>query len=171
MAAVIDIFLILVLVICVATDIKSRKIYNKVIYPSLLAAFIYHLAAGGWEGLSHSFIGFLIGMGLLFIPYALGGMGAGDVKLLGLIGALKGGTFVFHSFLYIALAGAVMALAVIFFRKGVLKSLFYTLASRKSGVSLTEGISIGSLKATYPYGVPIAAGVVITLFVNGWTVL
>ncbi len=167
----VDIFLLIILVICVITDIKNRKIYNKVIFPALLAAFVFHFASGGWEGLSHSFIGFLIGLGLLLIPYLLGGMGAGDVKLLALIGALKGGSFVFQSFLYIAIFGALMALAIILFRKGVLTSILYYFASLKGGVRLPGGISKGSLTATYPYGVPIAAGVIACMFVNGWTVL
>ncbi|WP_163970653.1 A24 family peptidase [Oceanobacillus halotolerans] len=167
----IDIFLLFILLICVITDLKSRKIYNNVIFPALLITFIYHFATDGWDALSHSFIGFLIGFGLLLIPYFMGGMGAGDVKLLGLIGAMKGGAFVFQSFLYIAIIGALIALAVILFRRDVLKSIIYYFASLKSGVILEGGIAKGSLTATYPYGVAIAAGVVITMALQGWRFL
>jgi Flp pilus assembly protein protease CpaA len=167
MATMIDLFLLLILLICVITDVKSRKIYNKVIYPALLIGFIYHFVSGGWEGLSHSFIGFLIGLGLLLIPYMMGGMGAGDVKLLALVGALKGGSFVFESFLYMALVGGIIALGIILFRSGVLKSLIYFLSSLKSGVRNTAILSKGSLTATYPYGVAIAAGTVICLLAEG----
>ncbi|MGJ9384760.1 A24 family peptidase [Salipaludibacillus sp. CF4.18] len=163
MVLVIEIFLVVILAICVITDVKSRKIYNKVVYPCLIAVFIYHFSSGGLEALIHSFLGFLIGLALLLLPYILGGMGAGDVKLLGLIGAFKGGAFVFQSFLYIALIGGVIAVGIIIFRSGVLKSFFYFLYSLKNGVRDTSIVSKGSLTATYPYGVPIAAGVVLSI--------
>jgi prepilin peptidase CpaA len=171
MVAVVDIFLLTVLTICVITDLKSRKIYNKVIYPSLLIAFILQFTASGWAGLSHAFLGFLIGLGLLLIPYMMGGMGAGDVKLLAFIGALKGGSFVFESFLYIALVGALMAVLIILFRRGLLKSIVYYFTSLMNGVRLPEAVAKGSLTVTYPYGVAIAAGAVISMFTKGVLVL
>lgn len=164
-------FLLLVLAICVFTDLKDRKIYNKVIYPSLLIAFILQFVTGGWTGLSHAFLGFLIGFGLLLIPYLLGGMGAGDVKLLALIGALKGGSFVFTSFIYIAFVGALMALIILVLRRGLLKSVAYYLASLRNGTVLPGAVVKGSLTATYPYGVAIAAGVVISMFSQGVNLL
>ncbi|MBP1948068.1 A24 family peptidase [Virgibacillus litoralis] len=166
-----DTFLLLILLICVITDLKNRKIYNKVIYPALLVTFIYHSVTSGLEGLSHSFIGFLIGLSLLLIPYLMGGMGAGDVKLLALIGAMKGGAFVFQSFLYIALLGAVLAIGIIIFRSGVVKSIVYYVTSLKSGVVLRGGVSRGSLTATYPYGVAIAGGAVLCMVMQGWRFL
>ncbi|MFC4557612.1 prepilin peptidase [Virgibacillus kekensis] len=162
-----DIFLLLILLICVITDLRSRKIYNKVIYPALLVTLVYHLAAGGLEGLSHSFIGFLTGLGLLLIPYLMGGMGAGDVKLLALIGAVKGSMFVFQSFLYIAILGAGIAVVVLFARRGMFKSVVYYLASLRNGIVLPGGVSRGSMTATYPYGVAIAGGVVLCMVIQG----
>ncbi|GAA0591070.1 prepilin peptidase [Virgibacillus siamensis] len=167
----IDILLIVILLICVITDIKNRKIYNNIIYPALLFNFIYQFITGGWTELGYSFIGFLIGFGLLLIPYMLGGMGAGDVKLLALIGAMKGGNFVFESFIYMALIGAVFAIGVILFRRGVLKSMLYYISSLKQGVRLQGGVSRGSLTATYPYGVAIAGGAFLCLVMQGWNLM
>ena len=36
----------------------------------------------GWEGLGMSLLGTVVGLGLLLPAYAIGGIGAGDVKLL-----------------------------------------------------------------------------------------
>lgn len=163
----INLFLMLILIVCVITDVKSRKIYNKVIYPALLLGFGFHFLSSGWEGLSHSFIGFLIGFALLLIPYMLGGMGAGDVKLLALIGALKGGAFVFESFIYMALIGGVIALGIILFRGGVMKSLFYSLINFKNGMKGSRLLLSGSLNTTYPYGVAIAGGAVLCMITGG----
>ncbi|MFA7167005.1 MAG: prepilin peptidase, partial [Desulfoplanes sp.] len=54
--------------------------------------------------------GLLIGVACLFIPFALGGMGAGDVKLMGAVGAVLGPLGVFISFVYTAMLGGVWAL-------------------------------------------------------------
>jgi len=164
----IDIILIIILIICVITDIRSRKIYNKVIYPALFATFIYYAISGGWAAFSHSLIGFLIGFGLLLIPYFMGGMGAGDVKLLGLIGAIKGGAFVFQAFLYTAIIGGIMALAIILFGKGMGKSLMYHFIHVRNGVP-GGAIPQSSLTAAYPYGVAIALGTFVGLLLQGWS--
>lgn len=167
MADMIDFFLLLILTVCVITDVKSRKIYNKVIYPALLLGFGFHLFNSGLEGLSHSFIGFLIGFSLLLIPYIMGGMGAGDVKLLALVGALKGGAFVFESFVYMALIGGAIALGIILFRGGVMKSFFYSLVNFRYKIGGSKLLISGSLNTTYPYGVAIAGGAVLCLIAGG----
>ena len=41
-------------------------------------------------GLTDSLLGCTVGLGLLLIPYAIGGMGAGDVKLFAGVGAWVG---------------------------------------------------------------------------------
>lgn len=159
----IDLFLLIILLICVITDVKSRKIYNKVIYPALLTAFLFHFAIGGWESISHSFIGFLIGAGLLLIPYMMRGMGAGDVKLLALVGALKGGAFVFESFLYMALIGGVISLGIILVRSGAIKSPVYFLTGLQTGTTYQLFQLSGALKAKFPYGIAIASGTVLSM--------
>ena len=163
------IFLLIVLTISVITDLKSRKIYNVVIYPALLITFAIHFTRGGWEAFSHSFIGFLTGFGLLLIPYFLGGMGAGDVKLLGLVGAMYGAAFVFQAFLYTAIIGAIIAIIILVARKGMVKSILYYIASLRNGIVLKGALNQGALTATYPYGVAIAGGSIVSLVMaQGW---
>ncbi len=163
---VIDILLLAILAICVITDLRSRKIYNKVIFPSLIIALAIHLITGGWQAVGSSLLGFLVGLGLLLIPYLLGGMGAGDVKLLALIGALKGTQFVLMTAVYMALLGGVIALAILLFRSGIkqrLRSIFYSLYSLRYGIRLPMLIK-EDLKTSYPYGVAIAGGALLRLW-------
>lgn len=94
--------------------------------------------------LNDALLGFAAGLALLLIPYILGGMGAGDVKLLGLIGALKGSGFVLETFIYMAVIGAMLAILVILMRGGFKKSF---------GVGM-------------PYGVAIAGGAVLALLMD-----
>jgi prepilin peptidase CpaA len=163
--------LTLVLIISVITDLKSRKIYNKVIFPGLAAAFIIHFLIGGWMELGEAAIGCFIGLGVLLIPYLLGGMGAGDVKLLALVGALKGVYFVLASSFYMALIGAAIAFAVLLCRKGMgarLHQIAFFLYGLRYGMKIPLFVEKSSLSATYPYGVAITGGVILCLGYEGW---
>ncbi|WP_017754553.1 A24 family peptidase [Calidifontibacillus oryziterrae] len=166
--------LIIVLLICIVTDLKERKIYNKVIFPALLLAFLYQAMTGGWNGLQSAFFGFLVGLGVLLIPYLLGGMGAGDVKLLALIGALKGTVFVLNTAIYMALIGGIIALFILLFRKGVIeriKGILYFLHARRYGLKTPILLNKEALTATYPYGLAIAGGAFVSLLAKGWIIL
>ena len=80
-----DILLLTTVLICCITDLKSRKIYNKILFPALVLGVGINIFNQGWQGLFTSAQGFLLGLGLLLIPFILG-MGAGDVKLWLLLG-------------------------------------------------------------------------------------
>lgn len=166
--------LVTILIICVITDLKNRKIYNKVTFPGVVMAFIINLMQGGALGVAYSLAGFLVGFGLLLIPYLLGGMGAGDVKLLALVGAFKGMTFVLLTSIYMALIGGVIALVLLLLRKRVREILKRTLLSillLRYGMKTFPASETDARTATYPYGVAIAGGAVLSLWLRGWGIL
>lgn len=159
----VDFLLIVLLVICVITDLKERKIYNKVLLPFLIAGLMLNVVVGGISGLAYALGGTTIGFAILLIPYFLGGMGAGDVKLLAVIGGLKGTMFVLTTALYMALAGGILALFVILFRKGAMhrfKQIAMFMGGLRSGMKIPVFLDKEALNATYPYGVAIAIGAV-----------
>ncbi|WP_261176390.1 prepilin peptidase [Anaerobacillus sp. CMMVII] len=158
----INLLLLILLLVCLITDLKNRRIYNKVLFPTLALAIIIHTFIDGWAGLSTAFLGFLIGLGILIIPFLLGGMGAGDVKLLAVIGALKGTSFVIVTAIYMALAGGIIAIVIILMKKGSAKALLYHFFGKKYGVDLPYEKS--ALSTTFPYGIAIVAGAIFTLF-------
>lgn len=155
--------LITLLAICVVTDIRKRKIYNAVLMPFLIAGFVMNMVTSGFPGLTGSILGGAAGFGILLIPYLLGGMGAGDVKLLAVIGAIKGLMFVLLAAVYMALAGGFIALLVILFKKGI-RGRFYQLIcffhGLHNGIRLPVVPDKEGLKTTYPYGIAIAAGAI-----------
>lgn len=158
-----DTVLLVALLISVVTDIKSRIIYNKVVFPGLIAAFLLHVGFGGVAGLFHAFAGFAVGFALLLIPYLIGGMGAGDVKLLALVGACKGYVFVLTASVYMAVIGAVMALAALLIRRGSMDRIRWTayyLAGIRHGIVLPIGLYGELASVGYPYGVAIAGGAI-----------
>lgn len=169
-----NIYLITILAVCVITDLKSRKIYNKVIFPGLLIAFASHMLLGGFQDLLSSLIGFVVGFVVLFIPYLMGGIGAGDVKLLALIGALMGSSFVLYTSIYMALAGGFIALVLLVKEKKLwsfLKSLPYILCGSRFGVKISVTEEGSLLSSTIPYGVAIAVGAILALTLDGRIVL
>jgi len=54
------------------------------------AGFLYHVIAPAGLGTAYSLSGLMLGFLVLIVPYALGGIGAGDVKFLAGIGAWVG---------------------------------------------------------------------------------
>lgn len=167
----IDALLLVVLAISVVTDLRSRKIYNKVIFPGFVAALCLQTVLDGWNGLSEAVLGSITGLGLLLIPYLLGGMGAGDVKLLALVGAFKGPEFVFYAFLLTAMLGGLMALGILFFRSGALRRLYWLLCAMqgyRSGVRMSLVMDREAMTSTYPYGVAIAGGALLSLWFIEW---
>ncbi|OCA84310.1 hypothetical protein A8F94_16495 [Bacillus sp. FJAT-27225] len=164
------IMLFLLLVICVITDMRERKIYNVVLFPFLLIALIVNSFTGGVQGLGDALLGMLIGLGILLIPYLMGGMGAGDVKLLAVIGALMGPEFVFLSAVYMALVGGAIAILVILFKKGAkerIRGMVLCILGLLNGLKLPLFQDKAAMQATYPYGVAIAAGATIQFFQAG----
>lgn len=167
---ILNIILILVLIICFITDLKEQKIYNKVIYPTLILGIIIQIILNGLSGLQISLLGFVVGLGILLIPYFLGGIGAGDVKLLAFIGAMKGSIFVLNTALYMALIGGAIALIIIISHKefiNFLKKLGTWIFALFNGVRYKLEFPTTALIKKYPYGVAIVGGAFICLLFEG----
>lgn len=148
----IDSLLIVTLLVSCYTDVRKRMIYNAVLLPAAVLALGWHIIFQGWGGVVFALQGAVLGFALLFIPYALGGMGAGDVKLLSLVGLFKGPGFVFYGFLLTALAGGALSLFLLLQRK---------LGSWRKDKMFAEA----EKKDSFPYGAAIMIGTVLTYVV------
>lgn len=95
-------------------DLRQRRIPNRLLAIGLLAALVLQLGSGPPSALLTSYLaGFALGL-LMFLPlYLLGGMAAGDVKLMATVGAFVGPALVFQSSLATYCFGGVMALAIV----------------------------------------------------------
>lgn len=65
------------------SDIRIKKIPNKLTIPFFGAGIVYQFAFHGLAGLGEGFLGFAAGFGLLFLLWVIGSGGGGDVKLMG----------------------------------------------------------------------------------------
>jgi len=95
-------------------DLKIRKIPNWLV----LVGAISGMALNGYQGLSpfiQSLAGLVAGVAVLLLPFALGWIGAGDVKFFGVVGALLGVSWLPRVFFYSALSAGLIAVAYVLF--------------------------------------------------------
>ena len=154
-------------------DVRARRIPNAVVFPGALAALLLHalLPAGeglfgtapGGLGLGSALGGLGIGLAVLLPMYVLRLMGAGDVKLLAMVGAFVGAGQILTVALATLIAGGVLALAVAAWQG----KLRYVLENARcmmlhSGVSAMGGSIVAPTGGTgrLPYAVAIAAATV-----------
>ncbi len=90
----------LLAIVMAVGDWRSRRIPNFLTFGGALAGIVFQTAVMGWAGLFQALTGLLLGLGLLLLPYILGGMGAGDVKALAALGAWLGPKGIFSVFCY-----------------------------------------------------------------------
>lgn len=153
------------------TDLRSRRIPNILTFTSAAAGLIFHVAVGGVDGLVHAGGGWLVGVAVFFLPFALGGMGGGDIKLLAALGAWLGPSLALWLALYTGVVGGVLALAVALARGylGQALSNLWTLLAhwRVFGLRPVHEITLeGSRAPKLAYAVPIFLGTVLTLWLR-----
>lgn len=177
LSALANLSLIVLIAIAAASDVRSRRIPNWLVASGLVAALLAQCLTQGFTAGALAWLGgAAVGMGLCIGIYLLGGMGAGDVKLMGAIGAFMGPFGAFHVAFVSFLAGGVLALAMVLLRRDaqrsfagvstLLLSLPFVSSGGKAGLSPEQG---GKRSGTLqlPYAVAFAAG---TLLVK-WGVL
>jgi len=157
-----------VVLYCSITDLLWRRIPNLITLPTACVGLTLGLVAGGWKGLALAAAGMGAGFVLMIVPYYLGGMGAGDVKLMAAIGALLGLSPIIQVFLYTSLIGGVIAV-ISALSRGTLKRALKNIATWTTSLALQRlgGLRGGLTKTeleqtagTIPYGVAIALGLI-----------
>ncbi|WP_179215832.1 prepilin peptidase [Paenibacillus sp. MY03] len=81
---------LLLLLAAFITDMRWRRIPNWLTFAFFVAGLLYHVSINGVAGLAAASWGATAGFLPLLLLYALGGIGAGDVKLFGAAGAWIG---------------------------------------------------------------------------------
>jgi prepilin peptidase CpaA len=163
--------------VAAATDIWRFKVYNVLTLPLLVSGLLYH----GYHGaLSSSVTGVMFGFAALFVLYILGGMGAGDVKLMAGIGAWLGMPLTFYVFIASSLAAGLYAAGLVVWTGRVaetvvnLQILWLRLASvgRFLGADDKVEVEVGRTdrrKRIIPFAAMVAVGLVATLIWLNYT--
>lgn len=161
--------LALLLLVCSVTDLRMRRIPNAVLLPVLMTALSLASLTSGLPGLLDSLAGLAVGLLMLMPLHVLGRMGAGDVKLLGVVGSILGGWGAVVAGLATMMAGAILGFAYILW-----SALKPAVTSRARGfVHRLEGngnrtdevATWQTIRATeVPYAIAIAAGTFAALY-------
>jgi len=97
--------------IAVANDVRYHRVPNLLTLPALCGAVLVSPWMGGAGGPVEALGGAALGFALLVGPYAIGGMGAGDVKALMALGAWIGPPAILGAAVWALVAAGTFALA------------------------------------------------------------
>ena len=157
-----------VLIVAAVIDGFELKVPNWLTFPLVLSGWIYSAAAFGWEGLGWSLVGTVVGLALLLPAYAIGGMGAGDVKLLAGLGAWIHATHTFYAFCVSAIVGAILAVGMVLWKRSWRRHLqqfqsilFEMITIRNPSELAAIAAERKSSMLLLPYGIPLTIGAIL----------
>ena len=166
-----DVVLIALLVAAAVIDWRTYRIPNWLTYGGMTFGLLYNAAAHGFmAGMLPAMSGLGLGLVLLLPLYALRVMGAGDVKLMAMVGAFLGSPEILYAVLFTFVAAGIAALAFALWLRsftrvvrnvgGLMQSVaFAAMAGHRPERGMA---SIGKM----PYGISICVGTVAWLAVT-----
>ncbi len=169
----IDLILNFVIGLAVFFDLRERRIPNWLILVGLSGGVSLNVVLYGSNGAYQSALGFLLAIAVFIVPFALGWLGAGDVKLFAAIGAVLGLRLMPRVIFYAVLAAGTMAvLALALGRTRFLSfrtlwtdcKLFFLTLGGSLPPSTKERVARGA--HSVPWGVAIGAGTIIAYYVD-----
>ena len=170
-----DSFLILclsgVLLLAAIYDRRSHRIPNLLTYPTMVVGLAYHCLTNGLDGFFLSAGGLALGIGIFILPYLMGGMGAGDAKLMGAVGSILGPRGVFIAFIFSGVVGGIYALILLIINHEYGKKFISRWGTvLKTFIFTGQFVLISASKKEegpkLPYGIAIALGTLFYVFLE-----
>jgi prepilin peptidase CpaA len=164
-------FAIVLLLLFIATifDIRSHRIPNWLVFSGAIAGIAYQALSPYDRGMVHALEGLAVGLGAFMPLYMLRTMGAGDVKLMAMVGAFLGPASALGAVLTTFIVGGALAIAVAIRNKAIstlLGNLRFMMAdmTMKVMAGSTSHINVSSISAgKIPYALAIAIGTAIQI--------
>jgi len=154
-------------------DLRGRTIPNLLTYSGISFGLSFRVAIGGWPALKIGVLGMLIGGGLFYLLFLVGGMGGGDVKLMAAVAAWAGTLQTIHILTITAMAGGILAIVYMVRHRQVrsvvqnsLELLRHHLAHGLEPHPLLNVGQAGSFQI--PYGLAIVIGTVVCASTAFW---
>jgi len=161
--------ILVVAIIAAVCDVRSRRIPNVLTFGAAGLAFLYALATAGLSGLGLAVAAWLAAAVLFFPFFALGGMGAGDVKLLAALAAWFGPVDAVWLAVFVSIAGGVAGVIVALYHgylRQALSNVWLMVTHwRVFGFRPVPGLTLQDTQAPrLAYAIPIMIGAVCTLW-------
>lgn len=160
------VILLFVALTCAVTDLWKGKIYNAITYPAMAVGLVLAIIQHGLSGIFFALGGFAVGFFPAFVLFALGGMGGGDVKLLGAIGAIAGAVAATETLILAFLVGGVFALGKLAWHGKLFATMGRTLRSIAGALwpGLAPPKTPNDVRLEVRFGVAICVALVATLW-------
>lgn len=169
--------LVVLLMLAAFIDVRTFRIPNWLTYGGAViglafgAAIQWRLLGPLWalDGFLWSLGGLAAGLALMLPMYALHVMGAGDVKLMAMVGAFLGLGQIVPAVLCVFVTGGVAAVVYVLFRRQLaqlavnLKNVVFGMAFSVIAAQRLGGMAPGASVGKLPYGVSISAGTILYL--------
>jgi prepilin peptidase CpaA len=155
--------------IAVGFDVHTRRIPNWLTFGAAGVAFVYAAAGSGLAGIGTAAAGWVTGAALFMPFFLLGGMGAGDVKLLAALAAWLGPAQSLWLAIFAGMAGGVLGLAVAvahgYLRTAGSNLFLMFMHWRTQGLTPVPGLTLrDSASPRLAYAIPITIGALCTLW-------
>ncbi len=134
---------ILIGALATAEDLYCRRISNQIAAGAFVLGLAAQTALNGWKGAGNSLAGTFVGFLVFLVFFLLGGMGAGDIKLMAGYGAVLGWSQTLMAALLTAIVGALFALGYLLVRR--LRNKPKTDAARAEAIPYAPAITLGVL--------------------------
>ncbi|MBV7545223.1 prepilin peptidase [Pseudomonas sp. PDM26] len=143
--------------IAVVSDLRRHRIPNLLVFLGLVLGLTSQAYASGVEGLGNAALAMLIGFAVFLPMYALGGMAAGDVKLMAMVGCFFTPYDALWTALFSLTAGGLCGVLIILFRGQLLQTLarYWLILGARTYLAPAEDEVAGK---PFPYSVAILLG-------------
>lgn len=156
------------LALCVTSDLATRRIPNALTVSGMAAGLVLGAWTHGLAGCVAAAGGLLLAIALLIVPFALGGIGGGDVKMMAAVGSLVGPQALLASLLAGMILGGVVAVGVLWRRERLGEKLHMLGAMLRSAALMRSMAPLrapapGADTIALPYSVPLGLGTALAL--------
>lgn len=148
------------------SDIRWRKIPNKLTLPAFALGLVYQAVFFGWMGLGNAALGFVVGFGILFVLWMVGGGGGGDVKLMGALSVWLGYrltlmVMIISTSFVVAVTGGIVVWSLLTAGMGKSKARFLATGKGhgvkdKDGKRSKESVAQKQQRRVMAYAIPVA---------------
>ena len=115
-----EVALLLLVLVAAIYDLRYRRIPNWLCAAALILGVALNIGLSQWAGLRQAGLGTALAFAVYFPLFVLRAMGAGDLKLMAAVGAIVGPSNWFAIFIFTALLGGAVALALLLVRGGLI---------------------------------------------------
>ncbi len=165
----------IVLLVCVGLftlatafcDYRARKVPNILTLPMFGIGWIYQLSFFGVGGLADAGLAFLLGFGMLFVLWIIGGGGGGDVKLMGALSVWLGyqmTLMVLMASTILVITGTMVMVVGSILLKGMWKTKEKYVAESSSKKKAGETIQDRKQRRIMAFAIPVALATWLVMF-------